>query len=77
MSIEDEKTKNIEQEQDQELIKDSKLSSKDDSINKKMQEMYAEHKKEAQTNQRPQSKYHRDRLQSGKKEEQKKQNPKK
>ena len=76
MSIEDEKTKNIEQEQDQEIIKDAKLSSKDDSINKKMQEMYAEHKKEAQTNQRPQSKYHRDRLQSGKKEEQKKTEPK-
>lgn len=76
MSTEEEKAKNIEQEQDQELIKDSKLSSKDDSINKKMQEMYAEHKKEAQTNQRPQSKYHRDRVQSGKKEEQKKTEPK-
>ena len=78
MSIEEEKTKNLEQEQeqDQELIKDSKLSSKDDSINKKMQEMYAQHKKEAQTNQRPQSKYHRDRLQSGKKDvEQKKSEP--
>ena len=73
MSTEEEKAKNLEQEQEQELIKDSKLSSKDDSINKKMQEMYAEHKKEAQTNQRPQSKYHRDRLQSGKKDiEQKK-----
>ena len=34
-----------------------------------MQEMYAQHKKEVQTNQRPQSKYHRDRVQSGKKEE--------
>ena len=76
MSTEEEKAKNIEQEQDQELIKDSKLSSKDDSINKKMQEMYTEHKKEAQTNQRPQSKYHRDRVQSGKKEEQKKTEPK-
>ena len=76
MSIEEEKAKNIEQEQDQELIKDSKLSSKDDSINKKMQEMYAQHQKEAQTNQRPQSKYHRDRVQSGKKEEQKKTEPK-
>ena len=70
MSHEEEKVKNIEQEQEQELIKDSKLSSKDDSINKKMQEMYAEHKKEAQSNQRPQSKYHRDRLQSGKKDKQ-------
>ena len=67
MSIEEEKSKSPEQEQEQELIKDSKLSSKDDSINKKMQEMYAQHKKEVQTNQRPQSKYHRDRLQSGKK----------
>ena len=76
MSIEEEKTKNLEQEQEQELIKDSKLSSKDDSINKKMNEMYAQHKKEAQTNQRPQSKYHRDRVQSGKKEkEQKKTEP--
>ena len=69
MSLEEEKMKNIEQEQDQEQAKDSKLSSKDDSINKKMQEMYAQHKKEVQTNQRPQSKYHRDRVQSGKKEE--------
>ena len=77
MSIEEEKSKSPEQEQEQELIKDSKLSSKDDSINKKMQEMYAQHKKEVQTNQRPQSKYHRDRLQSGKKtEEQKKTEPK-
>ena len=40
MSLEEEKMKNIEQEQDQEQAKDSKLSSKDDSINKKMQEMY-------------------------------------
>ena len=69
MSLEEEKMKNIEQEQDQEQAKDSKLSSKDDSINKKMQEMYAQHKKEVQTNQRPQSKYHRDRVQSDKKEE--------
>ena len=69
MSIEEEKAKSPEQEQDQEHLKDSKLSSKDDSINKKMQEMYAQHKKEVQTNQRPQSKYHRDRVQSGKKEE--------
>ena len=66
MSIEEEKAKIPEQEQDQEHLKDSKLSSKDDSINKKMQEMYAQHKKETQTNQRPQSKYHRDRVQSGK-----------
>ena len=78
MSLEEEKMKNIEQEQDQEQAKDSKLSSKDDSINKKMQEMYAQHKKEVQTNQRPQSKYHRDRVQSGKKEEkeQKQEEPK-
>ena len=69
MSLEEEKMKNLEQEQDQEQAKDSKLSSKDDSINKKMQEMYAQHKKEVQTNQRPQSKYHRDRVQSDKKEE--------
>ena len=74
MSIEEEKTKSPEQEQDQEHLKDSKLSSKDDSINKKMQEMYAQHKKETQTNQRPQSKYQRDRLQSGKKEKEQKKN---
>ena len=36
MSTEEEKAKNLEQEQEQELIKDSKLSSKDDSINKKI-----------------------------------------
>ena len=58
MSVEEEKNQNQEQEQEQEqeVNKDSKLSSKDDSINKKMQEMYDKHKKEAQTNQRPQSK---------------------
>ena len=72
MSIEEEKAKIPEQEQDQEHLKDSKLSSKDDSINKKMQEMYAQHKKETQTNQRPQSKYHRDRVQSGKKDKEEK-----
>ena len=72
MSIEEEKAKSPEQEQDQEHLKDSKLSSKDDSINKKMQEMYAQHKKEMQTNQRPQSKYHRDRVQSGKKDKEEK-----
>ena len=72
MSIEEEKTKNVEQEQEQEHLKDSKLSSKDDSINKKMQEMYAQHKKEVQTNQRPQSKYQRDRAQSGKREKEQK-----
>ena len=37
MSIEEEKAKSPEQEQDQEHLKDSKLSSKDDSINKKME----------------------------------------
>ena len=72
MSTEEEKVKNLEQEQEQEFVKDSKLSSKDDSMSKKMQDMYVEHRKEAQTNQRPQSKYHRDRLQSGKKDKEKK-----
>ena len=70
MSIEEEKNqkeeKEQEQEQEPEINKDSKLSSKDDSLNKKMQEMYDQHKKEIQTNQRPQSKYQRDRVQSGK-----------
>ena len=68
MTTEEEKTKNIDQEQNPELVKDSKISSKDDSLNKKMQEMYAESKKEVKTNQRPQSKYHRDRVPSGKRE---------
>ena len=38
MSVEEEKNQNQEQEQEQEqeVNKDSKLSSKDDSINKKM-----------------------------------------
>ena len=71
MSLEEDKNKNQEQEPEQEHLKDSKLSSKDDSISKKMQEMYAQHKKEVQTNQRPQSKYHRDRNPSGKKEQEK------
>ena len=64
MSIEEERNQN----QEQEINKDSKLSSKDDSINKKMQEMYENQKKEGQTSQRPQSKYHRDREQIGKTE---------
>ena len=68
MSIEEAKNQNKEQEQEQEINKDSKMSSKDDSMNKKMQEMYDEHKKEFQSNQRPQSKYHRDRVQSEKSE---------
>ena len=63
-----EEEKNQDQGQEQEVNKDSKFSSKDDSMNKKMQEMYDQHKKEVQTSQRPQSKYHRDRLQSGKPE---------
>ena len=71
MSMEEEKNQNQEQSQEKEQIKDSKLSSKDDSINKQMQEIYDLHKKEAQINQRPQSKYHRDRLQSGKQENKK------
>ena len=73
MSLEEDKNKNQEQEPEQEHLKDSKLSSKDDSISKKMQEMYAQHKKEVQTNQRPQSKYHRDRNPSGKIEQEKEQ----
>ena len=70
MSIEEEKNQNQEQgqEQEQEINKDSKMSSKDDSLNKKMQEMYENQKKEGQTSQRPQSKYHRDREQIGKTE---------
>ena len=76
MSLDEENQKNPEQNEDQEKIKDSKLSSKDDSINKKMQEMYDEHKKEEKSNQRPQSKYHRDRIQSTKKEREKDKEPK-
>ena len=71
MSNEEEKNQNQEQSQEKEQNKDSKLSSKDDSINKQMQEIYDKHKKETQTNQRPQSKYHRDRGQSGKQENKK------
>ena len=73
MSIEEEKNQiqdeGQEQNQDQEINKDSKLSSKDDSINKKMQEMYEQKKKEGQANQRPQSKYQRDREQIEKPED--------
>ena len=36
-----------------------------------MQEMYDEHKKEEKSNQRPQSKYQRDRPQSGKQDNKK------
>ena len=71
MSNEEEKNQNQEQSQEKEQNKDSKLSSKDDSINKQMQEIYDKHKKETQTNQRPQSKYHRDRGQSDKQENKK------
>ena len=61
MSIEEEKNqiKEQEQEQEQEINKDSKLSSKDESINKQMQELYDQHKKDIHANQRPQSKYQR------------------
>jgi len=65
MSVEEEKNQEQEQEKEQEVNKDSKLSSKDDSINKKMEEIYDQQKKE-QKNNRPQSKYNRERLQSGK-----------
>ena len=75
MSNEEEKNQNQEQSQEKEQNKDSKLSSKDDSINKQMQEIYDKHKKETQTNQRPQSKYHRDRGQSGKQENKKENEP--
>ena len=61
---------NIPQEEEKEQIKDSKLSSKDDSINKKMQEMYDQHKKDGQVNHRPQSKYQREQEQNNKNEEQ-------
>ena len=72
MSSEEEKNQNIEQEH--EINKDSKLSSKDDSINNKMQEIYEKQKKETKINQRPQSKYQRDREQ-GSKHEKEKENP--
>ena len=72
MSSEEEKNQNIEQEH--EINKDSKLSSKDDSINNKMQEIYEKQKKESKINQRPQSKYQRDREQ-GSKHEKEKENP--
>jgi len=71
MSIEEEKNQIQEQEQEQEINKDSKLSSKDESINKQMQDMYEKQKNEAKTNQRPQSKYQRDRAQGGKQEDKK------
>ena len=74
MSIEEEKNQNQDHEQEPEINKDSKLSSKDDSLNKKMQEMYDQHKKDTQTNQRPQSKYQRDRPQSGKQDNKKEKN---
>ena len=69
--MEEEKNQNQEHSQEKDQIKDSKLSSKDDSINKQMQEIYDQHKKETQINQRPQSKYHRDRPQSGNQENKK------
>ena len=71
MSIEEEKNQIQEQEKEQEINKDSKLSSKDESINKQMQDMYEKQKNEAKTNQRPQSKYQRDRAQGGKQEDKK------
>ena len=76
MSNEEEKNQIQEQEQDQEqeINKDSKLSS--ESINKQMQDMYEKQKNEIKTNQRPQSKYQRDR-QQGIKPEDKKENEEK
>lgn len=44
MTSEEEKNQN--QEKESEINKESKLLSKDDSINKKMEEMYDQHKKE-------------------------------
>ena len=69
MSIEEEKNQIQEQNQNQEINKDSKLSSKEDSINKKMEEIYEKQKNETLINQRPQSKYHRDRELIGKTED--------
>ena len=69
MTSEEEKNQN--QEKEPEINKESKLSNKDDSINKKMEEMYDQHKKEEKTNQRPQSKYQRDQKQNEKQEKEK------
>ena len=71
---EQEQPQEKEQEQEQEMNKDSKMSS--ESINKQMQDMYEKQKNELKTNQRPQSKYQRDRLQ-GIKAENKKENEEK
>ena len=60
MSSEEEKNQN--QDKEPEINKESKLSS--DSINKRMEEIYDQHKKEEKTNQRPQSKYQRDQKQN-------------
>ena len=66
MTSEEEKNQN--QDKEPEINKESKLSNKDDSINKKMEEMYDQHKKEEKTSQRPQSKYQRDQKQNEKQE---------
>jgi len=55
MSSEEEKNQN--QDKEPEINKESKLST--DSMNKRMEEIYDQHKKEEKTNQRPQSKYQR------------------
>ena len=66
MTSEEEKNQN--QDREPEINKESKLSSKDDSMNKKMEEIYDQHKKEEKINQRPQSKYQRDQKLNEKKE---------
>ena len=75
MSNEEEKNQNheqekeLEQEQEQEINKDSKFSSKNESLNKQMQDIYDKQKHEAKMNQRPQSKLQRDRLPKEKNED--------
>lgn len=77
MSEEDEKIQPNSEETEENKIKEnnsqnkeskeSKISNKEDSISNKMVDLYAEHKKDVQNNQRPSSKYCRDR-ESGKRE---------
>ena len=67
-----EEEKNENKDKEVEDNKESKLSNKDDSLNKQMQEIYDQHKNEIQTKQRPQSKYQRDNEQN--EEDQKEEN---
>ena len=75
--MEEEKTQTkmeeIEENKSKENIpssnKESKITNKEDSLNNQMDDLYKQHKKDIQNNQRPSSKYCRERIDSKKSED--------